>query len=165
MSLQLISPFDHDPDTAVHMSLSEQAPAIPPDTQLDAAPGLPPKVQLDRQGGFPVASRSTRLRQIFADLCFILVKAGAFLGAIYLAVLGLPLLLLLLLTGGDMTLLFAQLGNLSAHYLAADHAGQAVFANELKLAGLALATLTVIWRLPRFLDDVAAPHSSEAIEL
>lgn len=104
-------------------------------------------------------------RRIFADICFILIKAGAFLGSIYLAVLGLPLLFFLLLTGGDMALLFAQLGNLAAHYLAADHAAQALFGNTLKLAALAIATLVAIWRLPAFLDDVTralAPRDEAA---
>ena len=109
--------------------------------------------------------RASRHRRQFADLCFILVKAGAFLGAIYLAVLGLPLMFFLMLTGGDMALLFAQLGNLSAHYLAADHARQAEFAGEIKLALLGIATFAAIWRLPRFLDEVAATldHEEEAL--
>lgn len=91
-----------------------------------------------------------------ADLCFILVKAAAYLAAIYLAVLGLPLLAFLVASGGDMALLFAQLGNLSAHYLAAPAASQAMFAGEIKLTLAAIATFAAIWRLPRFLDEVAA---------
>jgi len=62
----------------------------------------------------------------------------------------------LLLAGGDLGLLFMHLGNLAAHDLAADHAAQAGFINELKLGLLGVATLIVIWRLPRFLDDVSA---------
>lgn len=94
-------------------------------------------------------------RRIFADLCLILIKAGAFLGSIYLAVLGLPLLFFLALTGGNMELLFTQIGNLAAHYLAADHARQAEFNQGVAFALLGIATLIAIWRLPRFLDDVA----------
>lgn len=153
MPLQLISPFDHDPDIAPEQQQSVTPPAVLPDAQLDAILDLSP----DEQTKAP----AKRLLQIFADLCFILVKAGAFLGAIYLSVLGLPLLFFLLLTGGDMTLLFAQLGNLAAHYQAADHARQAAFANELKLAALGIATLAVIWRLPRFLGEIAAKSSRE----
>ena len=111
-------------------------------------------------GDAPIRRGSHHRRQ-FADLCFILVKAGAFLGAIYLAVLGLPLMFFLMLTGGDMALLFAHLGNLSAHYLAADHASQAEFAAEIKLALLAVATFAAIWRLPRFLNEVAATLDDE----
>ena len=49
-----------------------------------------------------------------------------------------------------------NLGNLAAHYLAADRAAQAGFINELKLGLFGVATLIVIWRLPRFLNDVSA---------
>ncbi len=157
MPLLLISPFDRDPDIVPHGAQPETPSAGPPDTQLDAALEVP--------SGERSKAPSKRLPRIFADLCFILVKAGAFLGAIYLAVLGLPLLFFLALTGGDMTLLFAELGNLAAHYLAADHARQAAFGNELKLAGLTLATLAVIWRLPRFLNEVAARSACEEEEL
>ena len=94
--------------------------------------------------------------QRFANVCFILLKAGAYLGAIYLAVLGLPLLLFLLAVGGDIGLLFAQLGNLSAHYLAADPAGQAAFASGIKLGLFGVATLIAIWRMPRFLHEISA---------
>ena len=161
MPLQLITPFDRDPDTAPQEPQPALPPAAPPDTQLEGLLAFSSALQADRQADMAPNSPAKRLLQIFADLCFILVKAGAFLGAIYLAVLGLPLLFFLLLTGGDMTLLFAQLGNLAAHYQAADHARQAAFANELKLAALGIATLAVIWRLPRFLGDVAAQSSRE----
>ena len=157
MPLQLISPYDRDPDPAPHAVQQEQAPAAMLGAQLDARLDLSSDLQAD----LPPESPTKRVPRIFADLCFILVKAGAFLGAIYLAVLGLPLLFFLLLTGGDMMLLFTQLGNLAAHYLAADHARQAHFGNELKLAALGLATLAVIWRLPRFLGEVAAISARE----
>ena len=60
---------------------------------------------------------------------------------------------------------FMHLGNLAAHYLAADHAAQAGFINELKLGLFGVATLIVIWRLPRFLDDVSAAlaHRKEVL--
>ena len=106
-------------------------------------------------GDDPAPSVFANWRRHAADLCTILIKAGAFLGAIYLMVLGLPLVFFLLLTGGDLALLFVQLGNLSAHYLAADHARQASFAAELKLGLFGIATLVAILRLPHFLDDVS----------
>lgn len=113
----------------------------------------------------PIAERALaeRLRQRFADICYILLKAGAFLCAIYLAVLGLPLLFFLALVGGDLDLLFLQLGNLSAHYLAADQARQAMFAGELKLGLFGLATLIAILRLPRFLDEVSTTLDREQV--
>ena len=99
-------------------------------------------------------ARAIPWRRPISDFCFILIKAGAFLGSIYLAVLGLPLLFFLALAGGNMALLFTQLGNLSAHYLAADGASQEAFSGTLKLALLGIATFVAIWRLPRFLDEV-----------
>lgn len=110
------------------------------------------------------AKTSPPWRRIFADICFILIKSSAFLGSIYLAVLGLPLLFFLALSGGDMTLLFGQLGNLAAHYLAADQSAQALFGNTLKLGALAIATLVALWRLPTFLNDMACAleHQDDA---
>lgn len=112
-----------------------------------------------------VEANPARKRRILADLCFILIKAGAFLGSIYLAVLGLPLAVFLILVGGNLTLLFTQLGNLSAHYLAADHAAQAQFVQATAYGLLGLATLVVIWRLPRFVDQVAETLADRRKEL
>jgi hypothetical protein len=117
-----------------------------------------PQLLFEAQSGY-LRERPTQRRA--ADVCFILIKASAFLGAIYLGVLGLPLLFFLALTGGDMTLLFTQLGNLAAHYLAADPARQALFANELKLGLLGIATLVLLWRLPVFLDQMAGALARE----
>jgi hypothetical protein len=104
------------------------------------------------------------LRRLCADLSFIVIKASAFLAVIYLVVLALPLACLLLMTGGDWTLLFTQLGNLSAHFLAASHERQQDFSSTLTLAFIALTTLVVLWRLPSFLtevsDSLAAPKDA-----
>jgi len=118
----------------------------PFDREVDTPPG-------DDQPA-PVSTR--HWRQPLRDICYILIMAGAYLGSIYLMVLGLPLLFFLMLAGGDLSLFFIHIGNLAAHYLAADHAAQAGFINELKLGLFGVATLIVIWRLPRFLDDVSA---------
>jgi hypothetical protein len=119
----------------------------------------------EAEDGFVLSPPGKTWRAHLADICYILIKAGAFLGAIYLMVLGLPLLFFLMIAAGDMTLLFSHLGNLAAHYLAADHARQASFVNELKLGLFAIATLIAVLRLPRFLDEVAhglARRSAEA---
>ena len=115
----------------------------------------------------PLIAQATlaRWRARSADVCFIVLKAGAFLGAIYLAVLGLPLLLFLALVGGDIELLFTQLGNLSAHFLAADQARQAAFAGGIKLGLFGIATLIAIWRLPRFLNEISATLDPREQEL
>lgn len=110
-------------------------------------------------------ARPARKRRALADLCFLLIQAGAFLGSIYLAVLGLPLALFLLLVGGNPTLLFTQLENLSAHYLAADHMAQTRFIQMIAYSLLGLATFIVIWRLPRFASQVAQTLADRRKEL
>lgn len=94
-------------------------------------------------------------RQRAADTCYILVKAGSFLGSTYLMTLGLPLLFFLMISGGSMDLLFAQIANLADRFLSADPVRQASFVEELKFAAVGLATLIAIWRMPRFLNEIA----------
>ena len=64
----------------------------PFDREVETPPG-------DNPPG-PISTR--RWRQPLRDICFILIKAGAYLGSIYLAVLGLPLLFFRLLARGGM---------------------------------------------------------------
>jgi hypothetical protein len=165
MPLYLASPFDRAIETAPRAASpgeSTPGPALP----LTVRPATTPP------GDVPVLAptrvlmqgdprKTHELRRHFADLWYIIVKAGAFLGAIYLMVLGLPLLAFLMLSGGDPERLFLHLGNLSAHYIAADHARRALFAGELTLGFFGLATFAAIWRLPAFLDDVAAGLSED----
>ncbi|OYU37291.1 hypothetical protein [Novosphingobium sp. PASSN1] len=132
MPLYLVTPFDN------------LAPPLPGDT---SPPGLPVPAA-------PAGRTPPRKRRHLADLWYILVKAGAFLGAIYLMVLGLPLLAFLMLAGGDTERLFLHLDNLAAHYLAADHGARAAFDQGTALGLFGLATLLAIWRLPVFLDAV-----------
>ena len=137
MPLLLASPFDRTLDPA-------HAEPIPP--QPVPEPALAPLP--------PDHVRKIGPRQDLADLWFILVKAGAWLGAIYLMVLGLPLMVLLALAGGNLDLVFLQLCNLAAHYQSADPVSRAAFNRGLVLTLFGLATLTTIWRLPAFLDRV-----------
>jgi hypothetical protein len=139
MPLYLVTPFDQ-----VAMPVApDMAPPGLPDPKPTSGSSLPPA------------------RRYLADLWFILVKAGAFLGAIYLMVLGLPLLAFLMLAGGDPERLFLHLDNLAAHYLAADHNARAAFDQGTALGLFGLATLIAIWRLPAFLDAVQAGLSED----
>ena len=89
MPLLLASPFDRTLDPV-------PAEPIPPEPVPEPALApLPPDVV-----------RKIGPRQDLADLWFILVKAGAWLGAIYLMVLGLPLMVLLALAGAISTSCF-----------------------------------------------------------
>lgn len=102
-------------------------------------------------------------RQHAADTCYILVKAGGFLGSTYLMTLGLPLLFFLLISGGSVDLLFAQIENLAGRFLTADPVRKAGFVEELKFAAVGLATLLAVWRLPRFLNEVATRLQGEKL--
>jgi hypothetical protein len=89
-----------------------------------------------------------------ANLCFITMRASGFIGSSYLMALGAPLVLFLAVSGGDGPSLFAHLANLAERFLAADHARQTQFLDEIKLVLIAAATLIAAWRLPRFLRDL-----------
>lgn len=94
-------------------------------------------------------------RRYAADTCFILVKAGGFLASTYLMTLGLPLLFFLMISGGSVDVFFAQIANLADRFLSADAPRQSGFVEELKFGLIGLATLMAIWRMPRFLNEVA----------
>ena len=90
-----------------------------------------------------------------ADCCYIVIEAGAFLMACWITAMGLPLMLLLLLTGGQMDMTFAFLGTLFGAYGEASPDRQYSFASDATYCLLALATAISAWRLPRFLDRVS----------
>lgn len=89
-----------------------------------------------------------------ADGCYILLKGSLFLASSYLMALGLPLLFFLMLSGGAPDAFFAQLANIADRFLAADTSRQAGFVSELALGMIGIATLVVLWRLPRFMREL-----------
>lgn len=90
-----------------------------------------------------------------ADGCYILVKSGIYLMACWVIAMGLPLMFLLLLTGGHMDMTFAFLGSLFGAFADATPDRQYAFASQSSWFLVALATAVAAWRLPRFLDDVS----------
>ncbi|WP_296309548.1 hypothetical protein [Erythrobacter sp.] len=90
-----------------------------------------------------------------------MLKASGFIASSYLMALGAPLLFFLALSGGDASLLFAQLANMAERFLAADHARQVAFLGEVKVVLIGLATVLIAWRLPRFLRDLGRELSGE----
>ena len=99
---------------------------------------------------------------IAADICFIMIKAGSFLTSTYLMTLGLPLLFFLAISGWHMDLLFLQLGNLAARFQGAEPARQIGFLRDVTFILIGAATLIGIWRMPRFLSDVARSHADRS---
>lgn len=111
----------------------------------------------------PVSQPVQTLRSRMADGCYILLRGSLFLGSSYLMALGLPLLFFLLLSGGNPDAFFAHVANLSDRFLAADLARRVTFLGQCKLVLIGLATLVVVWRMPRFIRDLDRELSGEKL--
>lgn len=85
------------------------------------------------------------------------MKAG------YLMALGVPLLFFLLLSGGNPDAFFGHVANLGDRFLAADLARRVTFLGQFKFVLIGLATLVVMWRMPRFIRDLDRELSGEKL--
>ena len=85
------------------------------------------------------------------------------LGSSYLMALGLPLLFFLLLSRGHPDAFFAHVANLADRFLAADLARRVTFLGQCKFVLIGLATLVVVWRMPRFIRDLDRELSGEKL--
>lgn len=90
-----------------------------------------------------------------ADCCYIVIKSGLYLMACWIIAMGLPLMFLLLLTGGQVDKSLVFLGSLFGAYADATPDRQYAFAAQASWVLVALATAVAAWRLPRFLDEVS----------
>ena len=111
----------------------------------------------------PVSPPVQTLRSRMADGCYILLRGCLFLGSSYLMALGLPLLFFLLLSGGNPDAFFAHVANLGDRFLAADLARRVTFLGQCKIVLIGLATLVVVWRMPRFIRDLDRELSGEKL--
>ena len=109
----------------------------------------------------PLFSPVPTWRSRMADGCYILLRGCLFLGSSYLMALGLPLLLFLLLSGGNPDAFFAHVANLADRFLGADLERRVTFLGEFKFVAVALATLIVMARMPRFIRDLDRELSGE----
>ena len=125
----------------------------PPLHLVASAQGNPAHSDADPTQTVERSHRGWRRRA--ADLCFITLRASAFLGSSTLMALGVPLVFFLAIAGGDASSLFAHLANLAERFRAADTARQGAFLGEFRLVLIGAATLIAAWRLPRFLRDLA----------
>lgn len=98
-----------------------------------------------------------------ADLCYIVLRGSTFLASSYLMALGLPLLFFLLISGGDAGVFFAHLANISDRFLGAEQGRQIGFLDEFKFVLIGVATLVVVWRLPRFINDLERELSGDKL--
>jgi len=111
----------------------------------------------------PFSQPVRTLRSRMADGCYILLRGCLFLGSSYLMALGLPLLFFLLLSGGNPDAFFAHVANLGDRFLAADLARRVTFLGQCKFVLIGLATLVVVWRMPRFIRDLDRELSGEKL--
>ena len=98
-----------------------------------------------------------------ADLCYIVLRGSTFLASSYLMALGLPLLFFLLISGGDAGVFFAHLANIADRFLGAEQGRQVGFLDEFKFVLIGVATLVVVWRLPRFINDLERELAGEKL--
>jgi hypothetical protein len=98
-----------------------------------------------------------------ADGCYIVLRGSLFLASSYLMALGLPLLFFLAISGGDPQAFFAHLANIADRFLAADAGRQIGFLAECKFVAVGLATLVVVWRMPRFIRELDQELSEEKL--
>lgn len=115
----------------------------------------------DRTGPSDTKQPMSAWRTLMADGCYILVRGCLFLGSSYLMALGMPLLFFLLLSGGNPDAFFAHVANLGDRFLAADLARRVAFLGQCKFVLFGLATLVVMWRMPRFIRDLDRELSGE----
>ena len=90
------------------------------------------------------------LKTLVQGTCLVLIETAGFAASSLLLVLGLPLFVFLFLAGGDLALLFAQLGNLADHYRDAEPLQRLAFGRDLKAGFLIAAGGLVLFRLPGF---------------
>ena len=88
---------------------------------------------------------------VFKGTCLVLIETTGFAASTLLLVLGLPLFVFLLIAGGDLGSLFAQLGNLADHYRTAEPLARHFFAQDLQIAFLIAAGGLALLRMPAFL--------------
>ena len=111
----------------------------------------------------PASHRVPTWRSRMADGCYIVLRGSLFLGSSYLMALGLPLLFFLALSGGNPDAFFAHVANLCDRFLAADLARRVSFLGQCKFVLIGLATLVVVWRMPRFIRELDRELSGEKL--
>lgn len=146
MPHQMKYPFDREVDAHPEPDWLPHAPMIAAVERGEELPRPPRR-----------AAKSPRRHWwgLGADCCYIVIKSGLYLMACWIIAMGLPLMFLLLLTGGQMDKSLVFLGSLFGAYADATPDRQYAFAAQASWVLVALATAVAAWRLPRFLDEVS----------
>tara|TARA_B100001057_G_scaffold132232_1_gene131504 strand:+ start:1114 stop:1500 length:387 start_codon:yes stop_codon:yes gene_type:complete len=111
---------------------------------------------IDRIERTEIRKPKIAVKQMVQGTCLVLIEASIFAASVLLTILGLPLFVFLLLAGWDLSLLFAQLGNLADHYASAPPWDRLSFSRALQLAFIGLVGGLTLFRLPTFLRRLAA---------
>jgi hypothetical protein len=146
MTLYFLTPFDDDAGPDRDTALKPAADAVH-EPELERSPFDWPVV---------TKKKARHWWGLAGDGCYIMIEAGAFLMACWVMAMGLPLMFLLLLSGGQIDMMFAFLGTMFGAFAEASPDRQNSFASDATWCLVALATLIAALRLPRFLDSVAA---------
>jgi hypothetical protein len=121
-------------------------------TPVDRALAAPPT--RDKHPNAILSKRLARWRRHGAEIAYISLKACGFLGTCWLMAFGLPLLFFLAISGGNLDVLFWQVDNLAARWIAAGEARKLAFSQMIQIVLISSTTLIAMWRLPAFLADV-----------
>ena len=113
------------------------------------------ETMLDRIERAPASGKEIAWHALFQGTCLVMIEAAAFALTSVLVVLGLPLFMFLFIAGWDLTLLFAQLGNLAEHYRSAEPLARRLFSQDLQVAFIALVGGFSLLRLPTFVRHLA----------
>ena len=100
------------------------------------------------------AKRRLARWMLAADCCYIVIRATGFLMACWIMALGLPVMFVLLLTGGHLDMTFDLLGSALGGFVSATPDRRYAFASDATWVLVGLATVIAAWRLPRFLTAV-----------
>lgn len=122
--------------------------STPVDRTLAASPTR------DKHTRATLPQRLARWRRQGAEIAYLSLKASGFLGTCWLMAFGLPLLFFLAISGGNLDVLFWQVDNLAARWIAADEARKLAFSQMIEVVLISSTTLIAMWRLPAFLADV-----------
>ena len=98
----------------------------------------------------PLQARLARAHRLAADACHIGLSVTLWVAGTVLAALGVLLAFLIVAADGRPLRFFADVQNLSTHYLFADPAARAHFDRQLLALFLGLVGVLVIARLPAF---------------
>lgn len=121
-------------------------------TPVDRALAAPPT--RDKHSNTTLPKRLPRWCRHGAEIAYLTLKACGFLGTCWLMAFGLPLLFFLAISGGNLDVLFWQVDNLAARWIAADAARKLAFLQMIQVVLISSTTLIAMWRLPAFLADV-----------